>query len=231
MQLVDAVERRLLVAFGQRGIVENGVHEVIHVALQDHHGLADVEQLGSALADDVHAQNFARFAVEDQLQPAGGVAADLAARGFAIVGDAHFVGHVFVGQLLFVLADEGNFGNGVNAVRDRWPDWSGSSARRRWRRRCGPAPWKPKPGWGSRSRRPRRKCSGPWCGIRHPRRCGRGCRPPGRRRPGSARPRCPAGPRRRAARRRRCACCFSGWPPRRRRRSPRRWPPPRSAAW
>ena len=34
----------------------------------------------------------------------------------AVVGHAHFVGHIFVGQLLFGLADEADFGNGVDAV-------------------------------------------------------------------------------------------------------------------
>ncbi len=69
-----------------------------------------------AFADDVHAENLARVAMEDELQAAGGVAANLAARGLAIVGHADFVGHVFVGQLLFGFADEADLGNGVDAV-------------------------------------------------------------------------------------------------------------------
>ena len=61
--------------------------------------------------------------MEDQLQAAGGVAANLAARDLAIVGHAHFVGHVFVGELLFGLADEADLRDGVNAVGiDSW-DW------------------------------------------------------------------------------------------------------------
>jgi hypothetical protein len=54
--------------------------------------------------------------MEDELEAAGGVAANLAAGGLAIVGHADFVGHVFVGELLFGLADEADLGDGVDAV-------------------------------------------------------------------------------------------------------------------
>ena len=83
---------------------------------EGHHGLADVHQFARAFADDMHAEHLAGVAMKDELQAAGGVAANLAARGFAIIRHAHFVGHVFVGQLLFGLADEADFGNGVDAV-------------------------------------------------------------------------------------------------------------------
>ena len=115
-QFVDTVEGRHLIAFGQGRIVEYGIHEIIHGAFQDHHGLADVQQLAGALADDVHAQQFARLAMENQLEPAGGIAANLAARGLSIVGQAHFVRRVLLGQLFFGLPDERNLGDGVNAV-------------------------------------------------------------------------------------------------------------------
>ena len=55
--------------------------------------------------------------MENDLETAGGVAADLAARDLAIIRDADFVGHVFVGELLFGFADKRNFGDGVNSVR------------------------------------------------------------------------------------------------------------------
>ena len=41
--------------------------------------------------------NLARVAVEDELQAASGVAANLATRGFAVESHADFVRHVFVG--------------------------------------------------------------------------------------------------------------------------------------
>src|ERR1035438_3056922 len=115
-QLVDTVEGRHFITFGQGRIVEHGIHEIIHGAFQDHHGLADVQQLAGALADDVYAQQFPRFSMEDQLEPASGIAANLAARGLAIIGQAHFVRRVFFGQLFFGLTDERNLGDSVNAV-------------------------------------------------------------------------------------------------------------------
>ena len=83
---------------------------------EGHDRLADVDQLGGALADDVHAEHLAGVAMEDELEAAGGVAANLAAGDLAVVGHADFVGHVFVGQLLLGLADEADLGNGVDAV-------------------------------------------------------------------------------------------------------------------
>ena len=69
-----------------------------------------------AFADDVHAEHLARVAMEDELESARGVAANLAAGDLAIVGHADLVGHVLVGQLLLGLADEADLGNGVDAV-------------------------------------------------------------------------------------------------------------------
>src|ERR1044072_3322828 len=86
-ELVDAVEGGSLVALGERRVVEDRVDEVVNRALQDHHGLADVQNLGRALADDVDAEDFARLAVENNLQPARRVAANLAARDLAVVCD------------------------------------------------------------------------------------------------------------------------------------------------
>ena len=89
---------------------------------QDHHGLADVQQLGGAVADDVDPQDLAGLAVKNQLEASGGIAADLAAGDLAIIRHADFIGNVFVGELLLGLADEGDFGNGVDPVRIGAPD-------------------------------------------------------------------------------------------------------------
>ncbi len=85
VQAAEAVEGRGFVALGESGVVEDGVDEVVDGAAEDHDGLADVDQLAGAFADDVHAEHLARVAVEDELEAAGGVAANLAAGGFAIV--------------------------------------------------------------------------------------------------------------------------------------------------
>src|SRR5215469_1657115 len=116
MQPSETVEGRRLVALRQRWIVEDRGDEVVHGSIERHDGLPDVDQLACAFADDVDAEHLAGVAMEDELEAAGGIAADLAARYFAVVGHADFVGHVLVGQLLFCFADEADFGNGVDAV-------------------------------------------------------------------------------------------------------------------
>src|SRR5579862_6515218 len=84
-QPVDAIEGGGLVALGQGWIVEYRVDEVVEIAVERHDRLADMDELRRALADDVHAEHLARFAVEDQLQAPGGVAANLAACDLAVI--------------------------------------------------------------------------------------------------------------------------------------------------
>src|SRR5207245_5754263 len=54
-QLIQAVKRGGLVAFGQRRIIEDRVHEVFDRAFQDEDRVPDVESLGCAVASDVTA--------------------------------------------------------------------------------------------------------------------------------------------------------------------------------
>ncbi len=118
-QLVQAVKCRGLVALGKSRIVENGIDKVVDGSLEDHDRLPDVEQFARAFADDVHAEHFPGLTMEDELQPPGGVAANLTARDLAIIGDADLVGHVLIGKLLLGLAGERDFGNRVDAIRIR----------------------------------------------------------------------------------------------------------------
>ena len=116
VEAADAVEGGDLVALGEGGVVEDGVDEVLDGAAEGHDGLADVDEFCGAFADDVDAEDLAGVAVEDELEAAGGVAADLASGGFAVVAHADFVGDILVGELLFGFADEADFGDGVDAV-------------------------------------------------------------------------------------------------------------------
>src|SRR5216683_915479 len=115
-QFVQAVEGGGFIAFRQRRVVEDGVGEIFHRALKGENGLADVQQLGRAFSHDVYPEQFFRVGLKNQLEAAGGVAANLAARDFAEKRDAHFVGNTFFRELFFGFADEGNFRDGVNAV-------------------------------------------------------------------------------------------------------------------
>ena len=64
----------------------------------------------------------ARVRVEDQLQQPGAVADDLAAGDLAILRLADLVGHALLGQLLLVLPDHRDLGDGVDAVGEELRD-------------------------------------------------------------------------------------------------------------
>ena len=54
--------------------------------------------------------------MEDELETAGGIAANLASRNLAIVSHAHFIRDVLIGQLFLGFANEADLGDGVDAV-------------------------------------------------------------------------------------------------------------------
>ena len=90
-QLVQPIQRRDLVRLGQRRVVEDVVDEVIDGSIERHDGLADVDQLGGAGADGVHAEDRVIVLVDQELEHAVVVAEQLAAGEFAVLGDAGFV--------------------------------------------------------------------------------------------------------------------------------------------
>src|SRR3569833_2185637 len=116
VQAAEPIKGCGFVALGEGWVVEDGVDEVLDCAAEDHDCLANVDLLAGAFADDVDAENFARFSLEDELEAPGSVPADLASGSFAIESHANFVGDVLVSELLFSFADETDFGDGVNAV-------------------------------------------------------------------------------------------------------------------
>ncbi len=65
----------------------------------------------------MHAEDFQGFAVEQDLQHALRLAGDLRTRHALEEGLAHFVRHLGLGQLLLVLADRADLGNGVDTRR------------------------------------------------------------------------------------------------------------------
>jgi len=104
-QPIDPIKRSGLVALCQRGIVEHGVDEVFHFAFERHHRLPDMDEFARAFADDVHAEQFMCFEMEDQFQESGLVADDLSACDFAVLRLAHFVGDACFREFLFVAPD------------------------------------------------------------------------------------------------------------------------------
>src|SRR5258708_30029783 len=92
-QAIQAVEGGSLIAFGEGGVVENGVDEIGDLAFERENRLADVEELGGVFAKDVHAEQVESFAVKEELEAAFGMACDLATGDFAVVGNANLVRH------------------------------------------------------------------------------------------------------------------------------------------
>src|SRR3984885_6507182 len=118
-ELVQSVERGNLVGFSQCGVVEDGVAEVLNRATVGHDGLADVDDLGCALPENVHAQKLAGMAIKQQLQHAGFIAQHHALGEFVEFRDTHFVGNPGCGQFFLRLADGGNLRDGVDPVREK----------------------------------------------------------------------------------------------------------------
>jgi hypothetical protein len=58
---VVSVERGDLVGFGERRIVEGVLDEIVERAAEVEHGLADMDELGRAFADDMDAEQLAVF--------------------------------------------------------------------------------------------------------------------------------------------------------------------------
>src|SRR5262249_35357364 len=90
-ELVRGVERRHLVALGERRVVEDGLQEVVETAAEAEHGLADVDQLGRPAPDRVYAEQPAILAVEEHLEEPAVVAQDLPACDLAVTCDAGLV--------------------------------------------------------------------------------------------------------------------------------------------
>src|SRR5580693_9351694 len=116
-ELVQSVEGGSLVAFSQRWVVEDRLDKIFDRPTQNHHRLPDVEQFTRAFANDVHAEQEPRLAVENQLEAAGCIAANLTPRNLPVVSHSHLERHIFIGKLLFGFADKRNLRDRVDPVR------------------------------------------------------------------------------------------------------------------
>src|SRR5207244_5372624 len=101
LQPVIPIQRRDLISLGQGRVVHHVIDEVLDRAAVGDHRLAQVDQLGCALADDVDAQELKGLAVKDQFEHAFGVAHDVGAGGLTIDGMADLVGDQLLGPRLF----------------------------------------------------------------------------------------------------------------------------------
>src|SRR4051812_22557421 len=87
-EATEGVVGRVLVALGERRVVEDHLDEGVDASAEGHDRLPDVHELGGALADAVDAEELAAVSLDEQLDDAVAVADDLAARVVAIEGAA-----------------------------------------------------------------------------------------------------------------------------------------------
>jgi len=113
---VQSVEGGILVTLRERRVVENGVNKIVDFPAHREHRLPDMHQFDCAFPDDVHAQQLAALAMEQQLHEADTVTDDLPAGQLAIGRLAGFVRDILLGELLFGLADERDLGDRVDAI-------------------------------------------------------------------------------------------------------------------
>ena len=64
----------------------------------------------------MHAQKFARVAVENKFQHALVVATNLSARAFGIARHANFIGHQLLGEFLFGGPHHAQLGHSINSI-------------------------------------------------------------------------------------------------------------------
>ncbi len=139
-----------------------------------HHHLADVDELGGAIADDVHAQQLLGVGREEQLHRAVGLADDLPARVVVVGGASHLVVDAARAQIVLGGADHRDLGDGVDPERRQRRDLGlVGECRTRGTSRRAPAPSTPTRAPGCRRRRRRRRSAAPRSGsARRP-----GCAP------------------------------------------------------
>lgn len=87
-EFVEAVEGGDFVAFGEGGVVEDGVDEVFDGAFEGHDGLAYVDEFGGVGADGVDTEEGVGVLVDEEFEHADFVVEELAAGDFFVLGDA-----------------------------------------------------------------------------------------------------------------------------------------------
>src|SRR2546426_11754753 len=119
-QSIDAVEGRRAVTLGEGGVIEDVVDEEVHCSAVSQDCLADVDEFGGAVAEDVDAEQLQRGAMEDELQQPFQIADNLPTRDLLVEGPADLVGNPFLGQLFLGLAYRGDPANRLDTVGKPW---------------------------------------------------------------------------------------------------------------
>ena len=67
LQSIEPVESRGAIAFGHGGVIEDVVDEIFHRASIRQDRLADMDQFGCSLADDMNSEEGMGISVKDHL--------------------------------------------------------------------------------------------------------------------------------------------------------------------
>src|SRR5262245_6502889 len=118
-ELVQSVERRDLVGFGERRVIEHGVSEVLDSGAGVHNRLSYMDQFRRSFADDVESEQLQIPGVKQEFQLPGLVTENLASRQFIIFSDPDLIRNLLLSQLPLGLPDHRDFRNSVDAVRKR----------------------------------------------------------------------------------------------------------------
>ena len=124
---VPGVQRRDLVGFCERRIVEGVLDEIVERSAKVQHGLANMDQLRRAFADNVASQQSLRLLREDHLHEAGIQPHDLPPRRLAESRNATLIRDLLLADLFLGHPDRRHFRHRIDAI---WKEF-----RRRLRRR------------------------------------------------------------------------------------------------
>src|ERR1051325_1633482 len=94
---IKAVQCSNFIGLSQCRVIEDSVAEIIDRSPIEKDSLADVDDLGCTLSQSMHPEQFARLAVEKQLQHAHVVAQHHALRQLRVLCDSYFIGNAVCG--------------------------------------------------------------------------------------------------------------------------------------
>src|ERR1700682_3791822 len=118
-EFVQPIERRHLISFRQRRIVEHRVAKIFDRRSHRQHRLPNVHDLRRPFPDNVHAQQFKRFRIKQKLQQTLIVPQHLPFRQFRVARQTALIRSLAARQLFLGGAYHRYFRNGVDAIRNQ----------------------------------------------------------------------------------------------------------------
>src|SRR6266849_286126 len=118
-EFIQPIERRHFIRFRERRIVKHRVAKIFYRRSHRQHHLSNVHDLCRSVPNNVHAQQFERIRIEQNLEQSLIVAQHLPFRQFRVARQPALVRSLAARQLFLRGADHRNFRDGVDAVRNQ----------------------------------------------------------------------------------------------------------------